>query len=148
MDTLPIFLIVWLASLLLLIGLAVLLWKDHQKWQYRMLRMQAMSRKTDHAYSQQMAQLLDKSLTLLSVKGPLEFQAVQVMNTGYDDSNSALTEQLPETEEVGPANGYEESFFNELSDAGIDPEFFRISEPHEASYLPGFDVQPRSVQSE
>ena len=70
------------------------------------------------------------------------------MNTGYDDSNSALTEQLPETEEVGPARGYEEGFLSELSDAGIDPEFFRISEPNETPFLPGFDVQPRSVQSE
>ena len=148
MDTLPILLSIWVASLLLLVGLAVLLWKDHQKWQYRMLRMQAMSRKTDHSYSRQMALLLDKSLTLLSVKGPLEFQAVQAMNTGYDDSNSALTEQLPENEEVGPASGYDEGFLDELSDAGIDPEFFRISEPNETPYLPGFDVQPRSVQSE
>jgi hypothetical protein len=148
LDTSLTLLLVWAASLLLLTTLAGLLWKDHQRWQYRMLRMQAHSRSSDQRYSRQMALLLDKSIALLAVKEPLAFQAVQAMNTGYDDSNSALTEQLLDTEEAGPANGYDESFLDELSDAGIDPEFFRVSEPNETASIDRLDLQPRSVPSE
>lgn len=138
-------------------------YRQHQKWQWRMLRMQAQSMKESRQFSLRMAQnqlelsrqssellagplrLLDKAMALVATTDPLVFQQVQVMSgaSEYDDANGfdpsdegelkRIAERDGVVEQENDLNGFESSFISDLVDAGIDSDFFDIPDPHQTA---------------
>lgn len=158
--------VMWSSVLLVCLGLLVTasLWvsyRQYQKWQWRMLRMQAQSMKESRQFSLQMARhqlelsrqsvsllaeplkLVDKAMALVATSDPLVFQQVQAMLTPseYDDFDKfdpsdegelkRISERTGSTNQEDDVNGFESSFLSDLADAGIDSEFFDIPDPHQ-----------------
>lgn len=136
-------------------------YRQHQKWQWRMLRMQAQSMKESRQFSLQMARhqlelsqqsvsllaeplkLVDKAMALVGTADPLAYQQVQAMSTPseYDDFDkfdpsdegelARIERRSGSTPQEDDVNGFESSFLTDLVDVGLDTDFFDIPDPRQ-----------------